>query len=302
VHRHHVVTTLRPLLATGMTLGLTLGAHAQPAPRLAALGPSLDVLARARGVELAVAFRALDGTDEFFLREREVFHAASTMKVPVMIELFRQAAEGRLTLDDQIPVVTEFKSLVDGSPFSLSPADDDETSLYRDVGRQRSARDLCELMITRSSNLASNLLIDRLGVENIQATVERLGATGMTVRRKLEDGKAYERGLNNTTDARGLLVLMTAIASGSAVSPAASRDMVEILKRQTYRDGIPAGLAPGTVVANKTGGISTVNHDAAIVYGPRPYVLVVLVGGRDEQTRVPLIAEVARLVHARFTH
>jgi hypothetical protein len=152
-------------------------------------------------------------------------------------------------------------------------------------------------MITKSSNLATNLLIDRLGVESIQATVERLGGAGMVVRRKLEDGKAYARGLNNTTTARGLAALMEALATGRAVSPAASRDMVEILKRQYFRDGIPAGLPSGTVVANKTGGISTVNHDAAIVYGPRPYVLVVLVRGRDEQTRVPVIAEVARMVN-----
>jgi beta-lactamase class A len=270
---------------------------AQPAPDRAALTASIDALSRDRGVEVSVVARRLDAADAFALRGEVVFHAASTMKVPVMIELYRQAAEGRVPLDTPVPVVNEFRSVVDGSPFTLSAEDDSEPTLYAALGQPRPARELCALMITRSSNLATNLLIDRLGVERIQETVERLGGAGMTVRRKLEDGKAYEQGLNNTTTARGLAALMEAIASGRAVSPAASREMVEILKRQAFRDGIPAGLPPGTVVAHKTGEISSVNHDAAIIFGPHPYVLVVLVRGRDASVREPVIAEVARQVH-----
>jgi beta-lactamase class A len=275
---------------------------AGPTPDDAALAAAIDALARERGVEVAVVARTLDGADVLALREAEVFHAASTMKVAVMIELFRQAAEGRLALDAPVPVINEFRSVVDGSSFSLAVDEGSEPGLSRAIGQVRPARELCELMITRSSNLAANLLMDRLGVDEIQATVARLGATGMTVRRKLEDGKAYERGLNNTTTARGLAVLMEAIAAGRAGSPDASREMVDMLTREAFREGILAGLPPGTVVAHKTGEISTVNHDAAIVYGPKPYVLVVLVRGQDAKTREPVIAEVARRVHAALGH
>ena len=298
-HTRTVGSRQWPVAAPFLVVAATVTSlAAQPAPDSAALTASIDALARDRGVEVAVAARRLDAAVAFARRDEVVFHAASTMKVPVMIELYRQAVEGRVPLDMPVPVVNEFRSMVDGSPFALSAEDDSEPTLYAALGQSRPARELCELMITRSSNLATNLLIDRLGVERIQETVERLGGAGMTVRRKLEDGKAYEQGLSNTTTARGLAALMEAIASGRAVSPAASREMVEILTRQAFRDGIPAGLPPGTVVAHKTGEISSVNHDAAIVFGPHPYVLVVLVRGRDAAVREPVIAEVARRVHA----
>lgn len=253
----------------------------------------------ASGAEVAVAFRTLDGRGELLLRPDDRFHAASTMKVPVMIELFRQAAAGRFRLDDQVPVVNEFRSIVDGSLYSLSAEDDSEGDLYRVLGSTRSWRTLCEAMITVSSNLATNILIDRLGVEPIRATVSSLGATGMDVRRGVEDDKAFRAGLNNSTTARGLLVLLEAIATGKAVSPEASREMVEILKRQRFNDAIPSGLPPSTPVAHKTGTITGIHHDAAIVYGPRPYVLVVLVRGiEDEKASGALIGNIARIVDA----
>jgi beta-lactamase class A len=251
------------------------------------------------GAEVAVAFRTLDGRDSLLLRADEPFHAASTMKVPVMIELFRQAEGGTLRLDDTIPVTNRFRSIVDGSPFELSPADDSDPEVYRALGQAMSYRRLCEAMITVSSNLATNILIERLGVDAVRATVRRLGAEGMDVRRGVEDSKAFQAGLNNTTTARGLLVLLEAIGEERAVSPAASREMIAILKRQQFNDAIPAGLPPGTPVAHKTGSITRIHHDAGIVYAARPYVLVVLVRGiEDQKASAALIADVARAVHA----
>jgi beta-lactamase class A len=153
-------------------------------------------------------------------------------------------------------------------------------------------------MIDVSSNLATNNLIERLGVENIRATTEALGAGGMVVRRGVEDNVAYRAGMNNTTTARALLVLLEAIATGKAVSPDASRQMVAVLERQHFSDGIPAGLPPGTVVAHKTGSITRIQHDAAIVFGDRPYVLVVLVRGIDDEKQGnALIADIARAIN-----
>lgn len=262
-----------------------------------ALEARLQSLIEASGAEVGVAMRTLDGRDEVLIRPSEVFHAASTMKIPVMIELFRQAEAGRLSLDQTIPIVNRFHSIVDGSPYSLSAGDDSEAGLYGAEGQSRTYRELCELMITVSSNLATNILIDALGVDRIRETVSALGAEGMEVRRGVEDGLAFRAGRNNTTTAKGLLVLLQAIASGRAVSDNASREMVEILKRQSFKDGIPAGLPPGTPVAHKTGSITGIQHDAGIVYSRRPYVLVVLVRGLDDEKQGrALIASIARAV------
>jgi beta-lactamase class A len=225
----------------------------------------------------------------------DVFHAASTMKVPVMIELFREAEAGTLSLDELLPIRNEFHSIVDGSVYTLDVGDDSDKDVYENAGKTMSLRRLCELMITVSSNFAANLLIERVGVENVRATVTRLGADGMNVLRGVEDDKAFAKGLNNTTTARGLLILMEKIAQGQAVSRKADAEMAAILKRQHFNDAIPAGLPPGTAVAHKTGNITKIHNDAAIVYGPTPYVLVVLVRGiEDEKESGALIASISR--------
>ena len=268
------------------------------APPDPALRQKLDGLIAASGAEVAVAFRTLDGRQELFISPNQVFHAASTMKVPVMIEMFRQAKVGFFKLDDRLTVVNSFRSIVDESLYQLSAADEDEKELYTAVGQTRTYRQLCELMITVSSNLATNILIDKLGVEKIQQTTLDLGGIGMSVRRGVEDAKAFRAGLNNATTAKALLVLLEAIAREQAISQTASREMIEVLKRQRFNDAIPAGLPPGTVVAHKTGSITRVQHDAAVVYGPRPYVLVVLTRGiEDEAKSKALIAEIAKVVH-----
>jgi len=256
---------------------------------------AVERLIAASGAEVAVAFRTLDGEVELLIEPDTSFHAASTMKVPVMIELFAQAEASRLSLDDPLPVLNEFHSIVDGSVYHLDAAEDSDPDLYKAVGQSLPLRQLCEHMISVSSNLAANLLINKLGVENIRRRVEALDATGMQVLRGVEDAKAYDRGLNNTTTARALLQLLESIAQGKAVTPEASRQMVDILRHQEFNDAIPAGLLPGTPVAHKTGFITRINHDAAIVFGPRPFVLVILVRGLDAQEQSSaLMAEITR--------
>src|SRR5262249_20865805 len=88
------------------------------------------------GADVAVAFKTLDGRDELRIQPDVSFHAASTMKVPVMIELYRQARAGFFKLDDRIPVTNTFRSLVDGSPYVLNPADDSETEMYKRLGQR----------------------------------------------------------------------------------------------------------------------------------------------------------------------
>ena len=282
-----VALTLFPMLASGQSQSIDQK-----------LSASIEERIRKSGADVAVAFRTLDGHTAYSFQEEESFHAASTMKIPVMIELFHQARQGKLKLDDALLVKNEFHSLVDGSIYKLDPADDSETELYKAAGQTRTLRQLCELMITVSSNLATNLLIEKLGVENIRATVHLLDADGMNVLRGVEDSKAFAKGLNNTTTAHGLLQLLDAIAHGEAVDKESSRQMIAILERQKFNEGIPAGLPPGTRVAHKTGEITKIHHDAAIVFGPKPFVLVILVRGlADIKESAALMADITRQLY-----
>ena len=275
---------------------------AMPQPAVAGQPSTLDAEIRAiiagSGAEVAVAFRTVDGRDELLIDPDKVFHAASTMKVPVMIELFRQAGKGALSLEEKLPIRNRFKSIVDGSPYKLSEGDDSDKEIYAAVGKSLTLRQLCEAMITVSSNFATNLLIERLGVEKIRNTVTRLGADGMQVLRGVEDQKAFDKGLNNSTTARALLVLFQKLATGQAVTATSDAAMIDTLKRQKFNEAIPAGVPAGTPVAHKTGNITRIHHDAGIVYAPRPYVLVILVRGiPDQKVSAPLMSTISAAVY-----
>lgn len=271
----------------------------QQPPSTTGLEPALRRVIAATGAEVAVAYRTLDGRTELFIDPDKVFHAASTMKVPVMIELFRQVRAGTLRLDDTIVITNQFHSIVDGSVYKLSEGDDSDKEVYAAIGTPMTLRRLCELMITVSSNFAANLLIEKVGAENVRHAVTALGADGMQVLRGVEDQKAFDKGLNNTTTARGLMVLLDKLGHGQAVDAASDAAMIEILKRQQFNDGIPAGVPAGTIVAHKTGSITRIHHDAGIVYGARPYVLVILVRGIDDQKKsAAVIADLSRIVYA----
>jgi beta-lactamase class A len=280
-----------------LILGLLFSGYAvaQDA-RLTAAESAVQARVARSGADVAVFFKTLDGKAQWSVRADDAFHAASTLKIPVMIELFRQAQEGKIRLTDTLLIKDEFHSIVDGSPYMLNASDDSEGALYKAEGQKRTLRELCELMITASSNLATNLLIEKLGLENIRATVHALGADGMNVVRGVEDNKAFQKGLNNTTTARGLAVLLQAIAEGKAVDAASSNEMVAILQWQKFNEGIPAGLPKGTPVAHKTGEITKIHHDAAIVFAKRPFILVILVRGLAEKKySASLMADVGKI-------
>lgn len=281
------------------------GPHATQSPRPATRADSLVSsigrrITEVKGATVGVAFHDLQSGDTLFLNADESFHAASTMKVPVMIELFRRVDAGGLGLDQRILVVNQFRSLADGSPYSLDPGDDSDSLAYTFVGTRVPVRELIEHMITRSSNLATNILIELVGADRANATAHALGARNIRVLRGVEDNKAFAAGLNNTTTARDLAVLMEAIETGRAASRQSCDAMRDILSRQEFNEEIPAGLPPGTRVAHKTGWITGTLHDAAIVYPPnrKPYVLVVLTRGiPDEKVARSLIVDVSRLVY-----
>lgn len=248
----------------------------------------------------AVAYKDAQTGESLFLREREIFHAASTMKTPVMIELFRQAHEGVFRLTDSILIKNQFSSIVDGSPYSLSIQDDSEPVLYTLVGQKRPIRDVMYQMIIASSNLATNLLIEKVDARNVTHTLRTLGAMDIEVRRGVEDSKAFAQGLNNTVTAFDLMILFDQMARGRIIDKASSEEMIAILKDQRFREIIPAQLPPGVVVAHKTGSIRGVQHDSGIVILPdgRRYSVVILSKGlTDEPAAIQSMARVSRLIY-----
>ena len=262
-------------------------------------------IAAVKGASVAVVYQDLAGSKDALLLEADrSFHAASTMKVPVMVEFFRQVDAGKLSLDQPVPLVNQFSSIVDGSPYSLDAKDDEDSALYERVGKPVPARELVERMITRSSNLATNSVIALVGAPRVTETLRGLGAKQMTVLRGVEDGKAYQKGLNNSATAGDLALLLAAIERGQTASASSTQAMRAILLAQELNDEIPAGLPPGTRVAHKTGQITGVLHDAAIVYpaGHGPYVLVVLTSGIPEaKVAQALIVDISRQVYAHAT-
>ena len=255
-------------------------------------------IAATPGAEVGLWLQDLATGETLGISDTVAFHAASTMKVPVMIELFRRADAGTLRLSDRIPLENRFASIMDGSPYTLGADDDSDGALYDRVGAPISFRELNERMIVRSSNLATNVLIDRLDPTRVTSTARALGGEGVFVRRGVEDGLAFAAGRNNTTTARGMGKLLVALERGEAASAWATIAMRETLLRQEFNEEIPAGLPPGTRVAHKTGWITATTHDAAIVYprGRAPFVLVILTRAIPERAVAQrLMADLARI-------
>lgn len=229
--------------------------------------------------DVAVAFLDLSNEENSILiNVDEEFHAASTMKVPVMIELYKQQAQGLINLNDSIVLVNEFKSIVDGSPYKMDIGDDSDDVIYSKIGTKQTLYDLMVPMITVSSNLATNVLIEIVDAKKTTQTMRDLGAENINVLRGVEDIKAYEQGLSNSTTARDLMAIMKAIANGTAGTKADCEAMLSILKDQQWNDMIPKYLPENIEVAHKTGSITGVHHDAAIVYPPngKAYLLILL--------------------------
>lgn len=214
----------------------------------------------------------------FAINEDTLFHAASTMKTPVMIELFKRVEAGELSLDDSILVENRFYSIVDSSEFQMTLSPDSNDPIEKKVGEMATIRELNHAMITYSSNLATNILIKLVGAEETTQTMRDLGADKIQVLRGVEDLKAFDRGLSNRTTAKDLGIIFEHIAKGTAVNPEMDSLMIDILTDQFYGDIIPAKLPDNVTVAHKTGFITGVQHDSAIVYLPdgTSYVLVFL--------------------------
>tara|TARA_B100000902_G_scaffold321557_1_gene314528 strand:+ start:258 stop:1139 length:882 start_codon:yes stop_codon:yes gene_type:complete len=255
----------------------------------------LDLLESEKG-EFAVAYKNLNTGETILINENEEFHAASTMKTPVMIEAFKKNHEGLISLNDSILIKNEFKSIVDGSIFKLSSFDDSDKKSYDKIGSYLSLSELVFDMITISSNFATNLVIDYIGSEDINNTMRDLGAKNINVLRGVEDIKAFNQGMNNTTTALDLLKIYENLAVGNVINSEISKEMVDILKKQKYDDIIPKYLPKSVRVAHKDGWINGVRHDSGIIFASdnKKYILVLLSKNLEDEIRgADLLAKVS---------
>jgi beta-lactamase class A len=236
----------------------------------------LEALSGAKA--LAVAISDFETGDQFAYHGDRWFHAASTIKLAVLVGVYGAIHRGELLPQSRVHVRNRFLSAADGTPYRVRVDRDANGDVHRAVGRTLRVSELAEAMITSSSNLATNLLLDLVGLDVVQRTLDRFGLTGIDLRRGVEDELAYQRGISNRVTAIGLVNLLRLIEEERAFSRALSRQMLDILHRQEFRNGIPAGLPREARVANKTGDISTVAHDAGLVYlpGRKPYAIAVL--------------------------
>lgn len=262
------------------------------------------VLAAHPGGRVALAGSTPDG-EPWQVDGDQVFHAASTMKTAVMVEVFRQVGQGRFALDDQVVLHNDWTSIVDGSPYSQTPGYDSTPDLYPRIGSAVSLRELTFEMVTRSSNLATNLLIELVGARAINGTLAELGVHGLHVERGIADDLAHTQGRDNRSTAIAQRDLYRAISEGRAISAAASEQMLHILLAQQWRSKIPALLPRDVRVAHKTGSLDGVSHDCGIVLLPdgRRYLLAILSDGLsdDEDSADPALAQLALEIHQILT-
>lgn len=248
----------------------------------------------------ALAYKDLHTGEEILINEHELFHAASTMKTPVMVEVYKQAAEGKFSLKDSILIKNEFQSIFDGSKFSIDPASDSDTLLYKEIGKKHTIYSLMHDMIAVSSNLATNLIIELVDAKNVTQTLRSIGAHEIQVLRGVEDTKAFNAGMVNKVCAYDLMLLFEKIDKEELVNAEASMEMMDILLDQQFNDIIPAKLPGKVKVAHKTGEITGVRHDSGIVYLPdgKKYVLILLSKDlKDEPAGVEAMATVSQMIY-----
>ncbi len=233
---------------------------------------------------ISVAVYDFETGHEILINADQAFHPASTFKVHVMMEVFHQAEQGLLSLEDRVPIINSFTSIADNSKFSLQESDDSERTLYSRLGESESIYELTRLMIVRSSNLATNILLEKIGTKSVNDFIQALGIQGVTVIRGVEDNVAFRLDMNNSATARGLTQTMKLIAEKKVVSKVASEKMIEILLQQELNESIPARLPESVKVAHKTGWTGDVYHDAGIVYPEKrkPYALSIMTKGFAE--------------------
>jgi beta-lactamase class A len=211
------------------------------------------------------------------------FHAASVIKLAILVAVYEASEQGRFSMGNRLHVRNRFLSIADGRPFRVDSTRDADAEVHAALGRTLQVRKLARRMIVTSSNLATNLLVNLVGLDAARESIERLGIEGVDLRREVEDERAYEQGIFNRMTPDGAVGILRAIVAAKGISPESSDEMTNILLDQEFGGTIAPGL-PDTIraaarVAHKTGEISTVTHDVGAVFMPGrpPYIVAIFV-------------------------
>jgi len=249
---------------------------------------------------VAVATHDYESGRSFEIDGDRWFHAASVIKVAVLLALLKNADENALRLDDPLHVRNRFVSVADGSIYRIDRNRDGDPECHRRIGRTMHLSELAKAMITRSSNLATNLLLDLLGVANVRRVLADAEIQGVRILRGVEDNAAFERGLNNEMTPIGARQMFRIVCEGGFLRDESRNLMREILLAQEFNSMIPAGLPDGIKVAHKTGEISTHSHDAGVVYPAdrEPYVISIFTESDPElDQRAKAVAKISAEIH-----
>jgi len=276
------------------------------AARERALRTRIETIESESGAKaVAVALHDAETGFELHYRADRWFHAASTIKVPILLGAFAAIDRGELLPHSRVHVRNRFLSVVENVPFRVESGRDANSAVHNAIGKMMRVDELAYHMITTSSNLATNLLLGVIGPDAVNRTLKELDVDdGIDLKRGVEDELAFEKGINNMVTADGLLRILVLLSEGKAFSPALSRRMMDILHGQEFNQGIPARLPKGTRVAHKTGEISTIAHDAGVVYLPKrkPYGLVILTEWEPEGSgRSRTIAAISHTIYEFLT-
>jgi beta-lactamase class A len=259
---------------------------------------------KSRATAIGVALFDTASAAELHYNADRWFHGASTIKIAILVGVYGAIHRGRFVPQSRVHVRNRFLSAYDGSPFRILPERDANSAVHEAIGKTMRVNELALHMIATSSNLATNLLLDLVGLESVRHTIDELGITGIDIRRGVEDEKAFDHGIVNRVTANGLVSLLRAIAEERTFNPELSRDMLDILHQQEFKKGIPARLPREVRVAHKTGDISTVAHDAGVVYPAdrKPYVVAILTEWPlDVTNRSATIAALSHAIYDRLT-
>jgi beta-lactamase class A len=267
------------------------------------LGAVVASVRRASGTVSVVLRVSGEDTPRCAVEPDAQHYAASTMKLPVLIAAHRLAERGDLDLHRAVRVHDDFDSLMPGHRFTMDPDEDSDPETWAAVGDVVPLAELVERMVTVSGNLATDLVLERVGAAEVATVLELAGCSPRSVLpRGIEDYPARDAGLDNLVTADDLARVMVALAEGRLAGAAASAECERVLRAQTYRAGIPAGLPRGTDIGNKTGWIDGVNHDVALIRAPGlpPIGLAVLVSapGAPEERE----DGIARIAAAAWAH
>ena len=241
-----------------------------------------------------------------YTRDDEAVHyAASTMKLPLLVAAYRLAERGRLDLDTEVVVHNSFRSAYDGSVFSLRQEDDQDDDTWARIGQTAVLRTLARHAVVRSGNLATNLLLERVGPGEVASVLADAGCSPRTtLPRGIEDSAAREAGLDNLVTAADLARVLGAVAERRLAGAETCSEIERVLAAQEHRDQVPAGLPEGTYVANKSGWVDGVAHDVALVRPTErpPYVLAVCTtADAPEAVLYGLAAEISAAAWAWWT-